>query len=194
MTNLQDPLIILIGGAAGTGKTFIAKSLCAEMGIAHRLGSGFIREMAKSFVSTEDNPFLYNYSFRPHIEIKPFENLYKQSEVINNAMERCIKRAFDEGTPLVIEGVNVIPGLISSEYTTLNVVLTVEDYKSHFERIKGKSHFKRTISERDFRKVRLIQDDFKKVGQANGWSIIDAGLEDNLISTFKMLIKERAEL
>jgi len=191
MTNLQNPTIILIGGAAGTGKTSIAKSLCAEMGIAHRLGSGFIREIAKSFVSLEENPFLYNYSFRPHIDITPFENLCKQSEVIKDAMERCIKRAFDEGTSLVIEGVNIIPGLVDNKYASFSVVLTVDDYERHFRMITGKTHVKRSISKEDFNNARLIQNDFKKVGQVNAWPIIDVGPKENSLDTFKTLIKER---
>lgn len=47
MSAAEIPLVILIGGAAGTGKTSLAKKLCAELNIAHRLGSGFIREIAK---------------------------------------------------------------------------------------------------------------------------------------------------
>ena len=96
--SLKHPIIILIGGAAGVSKTSLAKLLCSKLDIAHRLGSGFIREIAKSFISPEENLFLYNYSFRPHIDITPFENLLKQSEVIKDAMERCMKRAYNEGT------------------------------------------------------------------------------------------------
>ena len=194
MTNLQNPIIILIGGAAGTGKTSVAKSLCAEMGIAHRLGSGFVREIAKSFISLEQNPFLYNYSFRPHIDITPFENLYKQSEVIKDPMDGCIKRAFHEGTSLVIEGVNIIPGLMFTKNVSLSVVLTVEDYDRHFNMITGKTHFKRGISEKDFQKIRLVQDDFKKIARANGWPIIDVGTTDYVVGTIKRLLKEKVEL
>lgn len=189
MSSVDGPLIILIGGAAGTGKTSLAKALCAELDIVHRLGSGFIREIAKSFVSTDENTFLYNYSFRPHIDVSPFENLYKQSEVIKDAIERCMKRAFDEGTPLLIEGVNVIPGLLDTKYASLSVVLTVEDYDRHFEMIISKTHFKRKISKVDFQKVRWIQDDFKKAAHTHAWPVIDVGANDNVTEIIKDLLK-----
>ena len=39
--------IILIGGVAGTGKTSIARKICNDYNIDHRLGTGFIREIVK---------------------------------------------------------------------------------------------------------------------------------------------------
>lgn len=190
MTDTNNPLIILIGGAAGTGKTSLARRLCAELHITHRLGSGFIREIAKSFVSMEQNTYLYNYSFRPHINIPPFENLYKQSEVIKSPIEACIKRAHDEGTSLVIEGVNVIPGLIDAELVTLFVVLTVENYNEHFKMIQGRAHLQRKIGVEDFEKVRLIQEEFKRAAEEKGYPILDLCAERNsVIDYIKKLIR-----
>lgn len=171
--DVKDPLIILIGGASGTGKTSIAKKLCEELGISHRLGSGFIREFAKSFVSESENPYLYNYSFRPHVEgITPFENLYKQSTVLKSGIELCIKRAFDEGTSIVIEGVNIIPGLISSQYTSLFAVLVSDDHDRHNQQIAGKTHSKRAILASDFMNVRSIQKEFVNAAGKNGCAVI----------------------
>ena len=87
---MLDPIIILIGGAAGTAKTSTGKVICQEFDIAHRLGSGFLREYSKGFVSKEDNAYLYNYSFKPHDDSSPFSNLYYQSEVLKNGINLCI--------------------------------------------------------------------------------------------------------
>lgn len=189
MSIANKPLIILIGGAAGTGKTSLAKRLSHELNIAHRLGSGFMREIAKSFISKEQNAYLYNYSFRPHTDISPFENLYKQSEAIKAPIEACIKRAYDEGTSIIIEGVNIIPGLINAELATLFVILTVEDYDRHLEMICGKTHFQRQIDEKDFDRVRMIQEDFKRAAMQNRLPILDIGAADDAIDSIKELIK-----
>lgn len=189
---MKNPLIILIGGAAGTGKSSLAKALCQQLDIAHRMGSGFIREYTKSFVSQEENPFLYNYSFRPHIEgVTPFENLYRQSEVLKDGTERCLDRAYKEGTSIVIEGVNVIPGLITYDKVSLFVVLTIDDYDVHHSRILGKTHFKRKITEDDFKKGRLIQEGFVQAAKVNNCPIIDMGINVDPVEKIQLLLKEK---
>ena len=186
---MKDPLIILIGGAAGTAKTSIGKEICNELNIAHRMGSGFIREAAKSFITRNNNPYLYNYSFSPHNDLSPFENLYKQSECINDAMELCISRAFNEGTSLLIEGVNVIPGLISTKNVSLNIIFSVDDFDKHLEMISGKTHFKREISDLDFKNVRKIQEDFKNRAEIYKWPIINLSSKDDIIFEIKSMLK-----
>lgn len=188
----KEPLLILIGGAAGTGKSCLAKDLCYKMDIAHRMGSGFIREFSKSFVSQNENPFLYNYSFRPHIEsVGPFENLYRQSQVLKDGIELCLQRAYQEGTSIVIEGVNIIPGLIDYDELSLFVVLTIEDYETHNSRILGKTHFKRRIKEEDFQRVRLVQEGFVNAAKANNYPIIDMGFEKDPVEKIKQLLHEK---
>ena len=50
--------IILIGGASGTSKTTSSRDISVKLNIAHRLGSGFVREMAKYFIPKDENPSL----------------------------------------------------------------------------------------------------------------------------------------
>jgi len=185
---MESPIIILLGGAAGTSKTTLGNILTREFDIAHKLGSGFIREIAKGFVAKDENPFLFNYSFKPHTDISSFENLYLQSEVITPSMELCIQRAHNEGTSLVIEGVNVIPGLINTRYVTFYGVLAVEDFDRHYNMIMGKTHFKRKIFEPDFLKVREIQDEFIKKAKEYNWPTIYIDSIDDTINKIKGLI------
>lgn len=189
MNQTDNPLIILVGGAAGTGKTSLAKDLCRELNIAHRIGSGFVREIAKSFVTREENPFLYNYSFRPHTQITPFKNLVKQSQAIRMAIQRCMNRAFDEGTSIVIEGVNVIPGLIDPERATMSLILTVSDAQQHLEMARGTSHNKRRIDERDFENIRQTQQEFERTGKEHGWHIINRSVVSSPLHAVQEALK-----
>ena len=47
--SLMDSRIILIGGASGCAKTSTSKDISFDLNITHRIGSGFVREMAKNF-------------------------------------------------------------------------------------------------------------------------------------------------
>ena len=189
--NNHEPVIILIGGAAGTSKTTNGNIICKHYEINHRMGSGFMREAAKSFISKNKNPYLYNYSFNPHDDTSPFENLYKQSESLKDPIERCIKRAYNEGTSLLIEGVNVIPGLIDSDHVKFNCIFTVDDYDQHLNMINGKTHFKRKITREQFSRVRKIQDNFKILANDNDWSIIDLSGNIDIIKKIQEKIKTR---
>lgn len=185
---MKNPKIILIGGAAGTSKTTNGKIICNKFDISHRMGSGFIREVAKSFITMKENPYLYNYSYSPHDNSSPFDNLYKQSEVIKDSIELCIERAFAEGTSLLIEGVNIIPGLIDTKNVSLNVIFTVDDFDQHLQMVQGKTHFKRKISKEQFKKIREIQDYFKVKAQLNDWEIINLSAPANIVKIIKELI------
>tara|TARA_Y100000768_G_C23979525_1_gene684937 strand:+ start:838 stop:1428 length:591 start_codon:yes stop_codon:yes gene_type:complete len=189
--NNQEPIIILIGGAAGTSKTTNGNIICKHYEVNHRMGSGFMREAAKSFISKDQNPYLYNYSFSPHDNTSPFNNLYKQSESLKDPIERCIKRAYSEGTSLLIEGVNVIPGLIDSDHVKFKCIFTVDDYDQHENMITGKTHFKRKITKEQFGRVREIQDNFKILANQNDWSIIDLSGSTDIIKKIKEQIRMR---
>ena len=88
--------IILIAGASGVAKSSTSKKLSELYGITHRIGSGFVREMAKSFISekrTKSIPIL----ILQDNQISAFENLPSQSEIIQPMMQLAIDRAYREG-------------------------------------------------------------------------------------------------
>jgi len=166
--------IILISGASGVAKSSTSKKLSETYNITHRLGSGFIREMAKSFVSELQEPSLYRYSFYQNHQISAFDNLYSQSTVIQPMIQLAIDRANREGTGLIIEGVNVIPGLTQVLYKNVRpVVLYVSDKATHYEMIHGDTHVNRSVSNQQFELVRSIQTVLLKRASKYKWPIID---------------------
>ena len=75
--------------------------------IIHKLGSGFVREMAKSFISKKKNKHLYSHSFETNLKY-PIKNLLLQSKPLKGMFQNAINRANKEGTSIIIEGVNMI--------------------------------------------------------------------------------------
>ena len=166
--------IILIGGASGTGKTFLAKNLSRELNFHHTLGSGFVRQICRNFISYEQNPYLHSYSFERSLDINGYSLLKAQSQPMVKPIQSCIERAKNEGTKIIIEGVNILPCLYTDTEVDLKIVLNNFDEKMHNEMVCGKSHSKRKVTFQDFQNTRNIQEDFIKDGLKHKWNIIDS--------------------
>ena len=129
--------IFLIGGASGVTKSSLSFELMKKYKIIHKLGSGFVREMAKSFILKKNNKYLYSHSFETSLK-NPIDNLYLQSIPLKKMFQNAINRANREGTSMVIEGVNIIPGLMEFSFIDRKILLVVEDEKKHLSMIKKK--------------------------------------------------------
>lgn len=163
--------IILIGGATATSKSTESFKMMKKYKIVHKLGTGFIREMCKLFVKKKELPELYSHSFGTGSIKDPFKNLYKQSVPINKMINLALKRASREGTSMIIEGVNVIPGLTNFENSE-KIIMAVRSEKFHKKMIfENKTHLRRKITLKDFKKIRKIQSNFIFLAKKHKWKV-----------------------
>jgi len=176
--------IILIGGTAGVGKTTLAREICYHLSIDHRLGTGFIREIIRSQTDQKSDPYLFNYTFGTE---DPIKNYKKQCDSLYSSITACIKRARLEGTSLIIEGNHLLPSLYKDQADKF-IILDSQDFNEHRNRIVGKSHLNREISDYDFSKVRKIQDYIISDANKNGISIIN--YKNNIEEIINMIKNE----
>ncbi len=158
--------IILIGGTAGTGKTTLASELSWRLGLDHRIGTGFIREIVKSQFRKEDCLELHGFTFRAE---QPVANIVAQAERLRPAIVACIERARREGTSLLVEGTHLLPSLYHDALVDLFAVLAAPDPEEHKRRLHGPSHLHRETTDADFANVRLI--DQYLASEAARWGI-----------------------
>jgi 2-phosphoglycerate kinase len=145
--------IILIGGTAGTGKTTLAAELSWRLGLDHRIGTGFIREIIKSQHHKEDCLELHGFTFRSQ---QPIANIIAQAQRLKPAVMACIERALREGTSLLVEGTHLLPSLYNDVAVDLFAVLAAPEPEEHRRRLRGPSHLHRQTTDADFANVRLI--------------------------------------
>lgn len=178
--------IFLIGGTAGTGKSMLARELCSCLGIDHRLGTGFIREIVKSQFSENVCPELYRFTFRSE---QPVDNVIAQAKRLYPAITACIQRARREGTSLVIEGNHLIPELYATMDVDLYFVLSAPDGPEHLRRLRGPSHTNRDITLADLDNVRCIDDYLRLETRQHGIPYLS--YTDNLASFVALLDEKR---
>lgn len=180
---MQKP-IILVGGTAGTGKSTLARELGFLLGIDHRLGTGFIREVLRTETSPAKDPELFSFTFRSE---NPIKTLIAQAARLRPAILSCIRRARNEGTSLIVEGTHLVPELYSDAGADLSIVLSAPQLDEHLRRLQGPSHLKRTISADDFRNAVLINEYFRTEAERRSLPFL---LYENNLANFASLARE----
>jgi 2-phosphoglycerate kinase len=174
VAELNIPLIILLGGATGAGKSTIATQLATRLGITRVVSTDAIREVLRSTLTEEMFPTLYASSFEadkavrqpiPHSGDRLIIGFREQAAAVAVGAQALIDRAIAEGTDMILEGAHLVPGFLQSvesdEAVIVPLLVAVGDeelHKSHFYR-RGRDTSKRDGDRylNAFKKIRKIQ-------------------------------------
>jgi len=119
----ERPLLLLLGGTSGVGKSALALEVGRRLGIARMLSTDSIRQVMRVLLSQALVPAIYSSSYdackllprtdgqRPSVT----DGFRAQASAVGVAVKGSLDRAVAEHTPLVIEGVSIAPGLIDLE-------------------------------------------------------------------------------
>ena len=145
---LDIPLIILLGGATGVGKSTIATNLATRLGITRVVSTDAVRQVLRAAFTEEMFPTLYASSFEagdavrqpiPHSGDRLIIGFREQAAAVAVGAQALIDRAIEEGTDIIIEGAHLVPGFLESiesqQAVIVPLLITIEDeelHKSHF--------------------------------------------------------------
>lgn len=145
---LDRPLVVMIGGTTGVGKSTIAAEVAHRLGITRLVSTDSIREVMRGIFSKDLLPTIYESAFNawrglrvpvPHGANPVIIGFREQTAVVATGVKSLIDRAVLEGESLVIEGVHVVPGYIEpSQFENawvVQLVIVVDDEDAH------RSHF-----------------------------------------------------
>jgi 2-phosphoglycerate kinase len=151
----DKPLIVLVGGTVGTGKSTISTELAHRLGIVRIQSTDMLREVMRALVPQSLLPVLFESTYTAwralpaaeHHE-EPTEAMLAdgylgQAEPVSLAYEAVVHRALQERVSIILEGVHVHPAWLSripeeTDAIVVPVMLAVLSRKQLKKRLKGR--------------------------------------------------------
>jgi 2-phosphoglycerate kinase len=189
------PVIVLIGGATGVGKSTIAAQVADRLGVVRMISTDSIREVMRAFFSESLMPAIHYSSYEADKAVRSplgsgFDShvvgFMEQAEMVNVGVSAILDRAIKERTSLVVEGVHMVPGMLAStgakermsDALLLPMVVAVSDanlHRSHFLVREQATSGRRAIARylQGFQDIRKIQDFIVERAEAEGTLVVD---------------------
>lgn len=199
-SRLNKPLVVLIGGSTGVGKSTIATMIANRLSIVRIVSTDAIREVMRAFFSRELMPTIHTSSFDadtalihplpPHVD-PVVAGFREQSLSVLVGVRAIIKRALNEGTHIIIEGAHIVPGFIAPEQFPeafiVPLVIKVSDERMHKDHLyvrgvetQGTRPFQRYI--KHFENIRKIQDYILHMSDITGVKTVECVDLDTTVS------------
>src|SRR5207253_10020960 len=141
LQQLDDPVILLIGGATGTGKSTVATEAAYRLGITRVTSTDFVRQTMRAFFSKEFMPSIHYSSFEAAAGLREPEQaddpviagFLEQTRNVLVGVRASIERALEEGWSMVLEGVHLVPGMLPRIEGALvaQCVLRIDEVDAH---------------------------------------------------------------
>ncbi len=169
LERLDVPLVVLIGGTTGVGKSTLATQLATRLGIVRVVATDAIREVMRALFSHELMPALHASSFEagsvlrePPSREAVVVGFREQTAAVAVGVQALVERAAMEGTHLIIEGAHVVPGFVelapwAERILAVPLVVTIEEEDLH------RGHFSMRASEHSGRPAQRYLDHFEDI-------------------------------
>ena len=207
LQELDLPIILLVGGATGTGKSTIATEVAYRLGISRVTSTDFVRQTMRAFFSREFMPSIHYSSFEAGRAVsgmageQAVAGFLEQTRNVLVGVQAAIERALEEGWSMVLEGVHLVPGMLPREIQgalVVQCVLAINDAEAHA------SHFWIRDSDSDgvrpydryldaFDDIRLVQAYILGRARKHEVPVIENGNIEDAIGEVMELVLSAAE-
>ena len=206
---LDAPILVLIGGATGTGKSTVATEIAHRLGITRVTSTDFIRQTMRAFFSPEFMPSVHYSSFEAGTALPAAEKeagdallvgFIDQTRHVLVGVQASIDRALEEGWSMVLEGVHLVPGMLTAPIEgalVVHVVVGIENEEIHAQHFWIRDAVSAGVRTHDkyldrLSDIRHIQDFIVEEAQKNDVPVVQNGNIEQAIGAVMDLVLQRA--
>jgi 2-phosphoglycerate kinase len=211
LQELDLPVIVLVGGGTGTGKSTVATEVAYRLGITRVTSTDFVRQTMRAFFVKEFMPSIHYSSFEAALGLSKAEEeesgdaallgFLDQTRNVLVGVDAALQRALDEGWSMVLEGIHLVPGMLSAQREDALVVQCVlaipdeEIHRTHFwirdETSDGVRPVDRYMA--GLPEIRMIQDYIVDRARRNDVPVIENEGRSDAIGAVMELVLASAE-
>jgi len=204
----STPVIVLVGGGTGTGKSTIAAELGRFFGFKRASSTDSIRQIMKMLFSDEFVPSIHESSYTAHKSLSvplpagvdPVVFAFQeQATRICVGVSAMIERAIREGISMIIDGVHLVPGFLNIGPFRRSAMISwimskVSDEASHKARFSSREMgSKNRLAQRyvdNFGSIRKIQTYVLSLAEEHQIPIVANDDFDEAVSTAISIVSD----
>lgn len=199
---LDIPIVLLVGGATGTGKSTVATEAAHRLGITRVTSTDFIRQTIRAYFPPAQMPSVHVSSFEAGGSAGATEaGFIEQTQRVLVGVEASIERALNEGWSMAIEGVHLVPGMVPGEIEgalLVHAVLHVEsldEHRSHFVLRDSSTGGERPLEKyiKGLEEIRALQDVIVDRAVRHGVPVIESSSIGHATTSLLDLVLSRAD-
>jgi 2-phosphoglycerate kinase len=208
LQQLDVPVIVMIGGSTGTGKSTVAVEVAHRLGINRVASTDFIRQTMRAFFSPEFMPTIHYSSFEAGQALDEevtgdptVVGFVEQCRHVCVGVDAALQRSMTEGWSMVLEGVHLVPGLVPRTLEgalVVHVVLEIADedvHRLHFHVRDGATGGNRAMDKylERIEDIRRIQTYVSGRARREGVPVVENANVDRAIDGVMGLVMDAAE-